>query len=72
MPTLTVRLSDKEKEELLKYGTVSQGLREGIQLYLRTTRKQQALRRLGELQKANPLKLSSSEIAKMIRDDRNR
>ena len=72
MTTVTVRLSDKEKKELLKYGTISEALRQGIQLYVRARKKQKILRRLEELQKKNNVKISSSEIAKMIREDRNR
>ena len=72
MPTVTLRLSDKEKKELLRYGTVSEALRQGIQLYIMTRKNQESFRRLEELQKKNPAKISSSELAKMIRQDRNR
>ena len=72
LTTVTLRLSDKEKKELLRYGTVSEALRQGIQLYLRTRKKQETLHRLEELQKKNPAKISSSELVKMIREDRNR
>lgn len=72
MATLTVRLSDKEKKELLQYGSISQGLREGIRLYVKTKKRQAALRKLAELQKRYPVKASSSEIVEMIREDRRR
>jgi hypothetical protein len=72
MATLTVRLSDKEKEELLRYGSISQGLREGIRLYVKEKKRQDALRKLAELQKKYTVKTSSSEIVEMIREDRHR
>lgn len=72
MTTLTVRLSDKEKRELLEYGSISQGLREGIHLYVRSKKRQAALRKLAVLQKKYPVKTSSSEIVRMIREDRHR
>ena len=72
MTTLTVRLSDKEKKELLKYGTVSEGLREGIRLYINAKKKQGTLRKLEKLQKKNPVTILSSEIVRSIREDRNR
>ncbi len=72
MVTLTVRLSDKEKKELLKYGTISDGLREGIRLYVREKKKREALRRLQELQNKNPVTIPTSEIVRMIREDRHR
>ncbi|HKW04030.1 MAG TPA: hypothetical protein VJN71_01905 [Nitrososphaerales archaeon] len=72
MAILTVRLSDKERKDLLKYGSVSEGLREGIRLYLRAKKKKEILRRLEELQKKNPVEITSAEIVRMIKEDRSR
>ena len=35
MPTLSVRLTEEEKKELLEYGGLSKGVREGVRLYLK-------------------------------------
>jgi uncharacterized protein YlbG (UPF0298 family) len=70
--TVCVRLTDEEKKELQKYGNLSQVLREAMKLYLNTKKSQQILTKLGELQAKNPVKTSTEEIVRMIREDRNR
>ena len=35
MPTVRVRLTEEEKKELLEYGGLSKGVREGVRLYLK-------------------------------------
>lgn len=72
MATVTVRLTDKEKNEILKYGTLSEGLREGARLYVKAKKKREILGRLEKLQKRNPVTISSSEIVRMLRADRGR
>ncbi|HKW04200.1 MAG TPA: hypothetical protein VJN71_02765 [Nitrososphaerales archaeon] len=72
MATFIVRLSEKEKKELLKYGSISEGHREGIQLYVKAKRRREIMRELDELQRKNPVEISSSEIVRSIREDRDR
>jgi hypothetical protein len=72
MDTVFVRISKEEKKELKKYGSLSHTLGEAIKLYLNTKKTEEALSKLGELQAKNPVKISSKEIVKLIRDDRNR
>ena len=72
MKTVCVRISEEEKRRLKKYGCVSQTLREAIKLYLNTKKTEEGLSKLGELQAKNPIKTSTEEIVRLIREDRNR
>ena len=55
MPTVRVRLTEEEKKELLKYGGLSKGDREGVRLYLKAQRSQDFFRNLEDLQKSTLL-----------------
>jgi uncharacterized protein YlbG (UPF0298 family) len=72
MDTVCVRISEEEKRELKKYGSLSHTLREAMKLYLNTKKTEEVLSKLGELQAKNPVKISSEEIVRLIREDRNR
>ncbi len=69
--TVCFRLPEEQKRELEKSGKLSDVLREGMKLYLNKMKSDALLRRLGELQAKNPAKMSSEEIVRMIREDRN-
>ena len=69
MPTVTLRLTMRKKE-LLRHRTVSEALRQGIQLYL--GKNQETFRRLEEFKKKNSAKISSSDLVKMIWEYGNR
>jgi hypothetical protein len=43
-----------------------------MKLYLNTKKTEEALSKLGELQAKNPIKISTEEIVRLIREDRNR
>ncbi len=70
--TVCVRISDEEKRQLQKYGKLSDTLREAMKLYLNTRKSDELLRKLADLQSKNPIKMSTEEIVRMIREDRNR
>jgi Arc/MetJ-type ribon-helix-helix transcriptional regulator len=72
MTTVSVRLSEEERKELLKYGNLSESLREGLKLYLGRKKSEKLIRRLEVLQSSNPLKTSTAGELKLIRQDRNR
>ena len=72
MTSVCVRITEEEKQELLKYGSLSHSIREAMELYLNTKKTQEILKKLGELQAKNPVKTPSDEIVRMIREDRNR
>ena len=72
MTTICVRISEEEKRELMKYGNLSSTLRDAMKLYLNTKKSAEILSKLGELQAKNPIKITSEEIVKSIREDRNR
>lgn len=72
MTTVSFRLSEEEKNELMKYGSLSQTLREATQLYLKSKKSEEILSKLGELQAKNPIKMSAEEIVRSIRLDRDR
>ena len=70
MPTVSVRLTEEEKKELIEYGGLSKGVREGIRLYLRAQKSREIFRKLEELQKKNPAKTASEKEVELIRQDR--
>lgn len=72
MTTLSVRISEEEKRELLKYGSLSDSLREGLKLYLGQRKTERLLSKLEALQAKNRVKGSAYFDAKLIREDRNR
>jgi len=61
MPTVSVRLTKKEKKELLVYGGLSKGVREGVRLYLKAQRSQDFFRNLEDLQKRSPFRTASGK-----------
>ena len=71
MTTITVRLSQREKEELGEHGKVSEVVREALRLYLRTKNSKRLISRLRELQKSPP-RTSIEEDVRLIRADRER
>lgn len=72
MTTVCVRITEEEKRELLKYGTLSQSLREAMKLYLNNKKYEDVLAKLKELQAKNPIRTTTEEEVRMIREDRNR
>jgi hypothetical protein len=70
--TLTVRLSEREKQELQKHGALSDVVREAIRLYLRTKNSRRTISRLSELQQKEPVSTSISDDLRLIRADRDR
>ena len=70
--TVCVRISDEEKHQLQKYGKLSDTLREAMKLYLNTKKSDVMLRKLADLQAKNPIKITTEEEVKMIREDKNR
>ena len=72
MPTVSVRLTEEEKKELLVYGGLSKGVREGVRLYLNAQKSRDIFRKLEDLQRKNPVKTASEKEAELIRHDRAR
>ena len=71
MTIFSAGLSEEEGGELLKYGNLSESLRERLRLYLGKKKSEKLMRRLEVLQSSNPVKTSTAEL-KLIRQDRNR
>ena len=71
MTIITVRLSDKEKSALEKYGKISDVVRDAIQMYIDNKKKKHVIRKLEELQKRNKLELTTEQIVASIREDRD-
>jgi Arc/MetJ-type ribon-helix-helix transcriptional regulator len=69
--TITVRLSERERNELQKYGKISEVVREALRLYLRTKDSKRIIARLKELQKSH-LRTTIQEDLRLIRADRER
>jgi len=70
-PTVSVRLTG-EKKELLKYGELSKGVREGVRLYLKAQKSREIFHKLEELLKKSSIKTASEKEAKLIREERTR
>ena len=71
MTIITVRLSEKEKASLEKYGKISDVVRQAIHNYLNDRKAREVLRKLEQYQKKNPIETDREEIVAMIREDRN-
>ena len=71
MTAITVRLSEKEKSSLEKYGKISDVVRQAIDMYLNDMKAREALRKLEQYQKRNPAVTTRKEIVAMIRKDRD-
>jgi hypothetical protein len=72
MPTISVRISEQEKKRLLRYGELSTSIREALELYLDSKKSQAYLRKLEQLQRKNPIKTTSAEEVRLIKEDRRR
>ena len=73
MPVISVRISEEEKRMLkASESSLSEAVREGINLYLNTRRNGKILRKLEHLQQKDRAKTTTIEEVKLIRDDRKR
>jgi len=70
VPTISVRISEKEKAALRKYGRISQVVKEAIDLYLRSKESRRALRKLKELQRRESVKTAAEYDVLLIHEDR--
>ena len=71
MTVITVRLSEKEKESLAKYGKISDVVRDAIRMYINNKKAREAIEELKELQRRYPIKTTTEEIVRLIREDRD-
>ncbi len=72
MSTVSVRLTDEQKKELIEHGGLSKGIREGVRLYLNAQKSREIFRKLEELQKKSPVRTTSEKDIDLIREDRSR
>lgn len=70
MTVITVRLSEKEKAALEKYGKISDVVRDAIRLYINDKKAREAIEELKEIQRKCPVNTTTEEIVKLIREDR--
>jgi Arc/MetJ-type ribon-helix-helix transcriptional regulator len=70
MTVITVRLSEKEKAALEKYGKISDVVRDAIRLYINDKKAREAIEELKEIQRKYPVNTTTEEIVKLIREDR--
>jgi hypothetical protein len=71
MTAINVRLTEKEKAALEKYGKISDLVREAIHMYVNNRKSMDALRKLKEYQKKNRVTTTTKEIVAMLREDRD-
>jgi len=72
MSTVSVRISQEEKRQLQKYGKLSDTLRQAMKLYLNSKKSEELFSKLQKLQAENPIKTSTEQEVKLIREDRLR
>ena len=72
MNTVCVRISEEEKRQLKKYGSLSNTIREAMKLYLTTKKSEEIFSKLAELQAKNIVKTTTEQEVKLIWEDRNR
>ena len=72
MPTISVRISEKEKKELSEFGSVSEAVREGLKMYLRRKKAIKILRKLERLQIDDRVRTLTLEDIELVRTNRKR
>jgi hypothetical protein len=72
MRSVSVRISEEEKLQLQRYGKLSDALRQGMKLYLNNKKSEELFCKLQKLQAENPIKTSTEEEVRLIREDRVR
>jgi uncharacterized protein YlbG (UPF0298 family) len=72
MKTVSIRITEEEKNQLKKYGKISDSLREGMRLYLNKKKSDELLRKLEKLQSQNKTKTTIEQEVKLIKEDRER
>jgi uncharacterized protein YlbG (UPF0298 family) len=72
MSTVSVRISEEQKRQLQKYGKLSDTLREGMKLYLKNKKSEELFCKLEKLQAENPIKTSTEDEVRLIRETRSR
>lgn len=70
--TITIRLSETERQELQKRGRLSAVVREAIRLYLRAENSKRVISRLKQMQSKTTLRTSIDQDLRLIRADRER
>jgi Arc/MetJ-type ribon-helix-helix transcriptional regulator len=70
VPTISVRITEEDKKQLLRYGPLSHTVREALELYVKDRKKREALRSLAELQRKYPVRVDPDDIVRLIREDR--
>src|SRR2546430_1498722 len=65
MPTISVRVSNEEKKELEKYGSLSNAVREGVKLYLQSKKTSKALAKRSE-EHTSELQSQSNLVCRLL------
>lgn len=70
MPSISVRVTEEEKEKLSKKGELSENVRKAIKMFLSNSEEQEVLDRLSRLQEKHRVLTSPDDIVRMIREER--
>jgi hypothetical protein len=70
MPTISVRITEEERKKLLRYGPLSDTVRDALDLYFRDKKSREFVQKLRKFQRENPVKVDPEEIVKIIREGR--
>lgn len=71
MTAISVRLTEKEKTALERYGKVSDVVRDAVRIYINNKKSAEALKKLKEYQKKNKVRTTTDDIVSMLREDRS-
>lgn len=70
MPTISVRVTEEERKKLLRYGPLSDTVREALDFYMRNKKSREFVQKLRQFQQENPVKVDTDEIVRIIREGR--
>jgi hypothetical protein len=70
MPTISVRITEEERKKLLRYGPLSDTVRDALDLFMRDRKSREFVLKLRQFQQENPVKVDHDEIVRIIREGR--
>ncbi len=70
MPTISVRITEEERKKLLRYGPLSDTVRDALDLYMKNKQSREFVQKLRQFQRENPVKVDPDEIVRIIREGR--
>ena len=70
MPTISVRITEEERRRLLRYGPLSDTVREAIEMYVKGRKRREFVEELKRFQEEHPVHVDPDEVLRIIREGR--